>query len=443
MFLDCISCSSQSDVNCKLKPEDVRTYCASETCFGRNNPTTDLYTRGCLNAEEVPGCIADENCFICKDAQHCNKKQSTVLECFQCEGETCLEVDSATQTRQKCKEGSKCLTQINSNGQVVRRCTESAEEKCADEKTCSICEGQLCNGNVFPADRLRCLQCDSATAGDECSLSNGKFLKTCNTYNKDDQCFTFVDDKVLLHRGCVSDNNAGCKGDNCVKCWGDNCNNLGLAVPNTLKCVKCDSSKDAGCESGEVTVAPATCTGTHNLNERETCFVHRVTSADNKITVKRGCYFELPVTDKIACDSSASCHKCGVDGCNKIDDFSESLGFKCYVCDSSSNKDCEKENVPGSTPQVCAITPNSFNEGPGCFVQRRDKDSVIRDCKTSVTSHGTKLDTCSVNTEEKGKDCIVCDGDSCNKMGAPGSATSIKVSSSLIALLSVFLVKYL
>lgn len=351
-------------------------------------------------------------------------------------------VDFLTQNRQQCKEGSKCLTQLNSSGQVIRRCTESPEEKCEDEKRCKLCEEQLCNGEVFPADRLKCFQCNSTNAGDECSLANIKFLKPCNTYKETDQCFTFADDKSLLHRGCASDNNVGCNVDNCLKCSGDSCNNIGLAVNNTLKCVNCDSSKDNGCESGDVTVASETCNGTHHLNERETCYVHSVTSTDKKSTIKRGCYFDLAEAEKTACDNSESCHVCGVDECNKIDNFSESRGFKCYVCSSETNQDCDEENVPGITAEVCAITPNSFNEGPGCFVQRNDK-VVVRDCKTSATLQNTTLNSCSVDTEVKGKNCIVCDGDSCNKMEAPGSATSVKIYSSLIALSAIFLIKYL
>lgn len=443
MFIDCLSCNSGTDVNCKNNPENVRTYCQSETCFGRNNPETNIYTRGCLKETEVQGCVEDLNCFTCKDSEHCNEKQDPVLECFQCEGDSCVNIDFATQTRQQCKDGGKCITQLNSNGQVVRKCTASENEKCTDNTTCSICESQLCNGGLFPADRLKCLQCDSATAGDECSVSNDKFLKACNLYKKDDQCFKFADDKDLIHRGCVSDNNVGCTDDNCVKCSGDKCNNEGLEVANTLKCVKCDSSKDEECEAGKLTVEPVLCNGNHNLNKPETCFVQNVTSGDNKITTKRGCFQELSTDEQTACIDSETCHTCGIEGCNKVDNFSESKGFKCYICSSENNKDCEKEIGSGVNAETCPQTPNSFNEGPGCFVQRVDKDVVVRDCKTSASSHKISFDSCSVDTEEKGKTCIVCEGDSCNKMAAPGTATSVKIYGSLIALSAVFVVKYL
>lgn len=325
---------------------------------------------------------------------------------------------------------------------MVRRCTESPEEKCQDEKRCNICDSKLCNGEVFPTDRLKCLQCNSANAGDECHLADEKFLEPCKTYNERDQCFTYADETSLLHRGCDSDNNVGCNDDNCLKCSGESCNIIGLEIPNSLKCVICDSSSDNGCESGDVTVASAACSGTHNLNERETCYVHNVTSTDNKITTKRGCYFNLAEAERTACDKSESCHVCGVDSCNKIDNFSENRGFKCYVCSSETNKDCEKESVPGIIAEICSITPNSFNEGAGCFVERNNK-VVVRDCKTSALSRNTSLESCSIDVEEKGNNCIVCDGDSCNKMGAPGSAPSVKIYSRLIVLSAMALVKYL
>lgn len=433
-----MECNSATNADCKDKPEAITSFCQSETCYFREN-IENVVSRGCLSVETEQSCVEDKDCTSCKDEQHCNIKQDTTPECFSCQGDGCSEIDFATQTRVKCNEGSKCITQLNNQGLVVRGCTQSAQEKCLDENTCKVCDGRLCNGEIFPTDRLKCIQCKSTAQGDECSLASEKFSRTCNIYNKEDQCFTYADERGLLYRGCASDKNQACTEDNCLKCSGDNCNTNGLQVPNKLKCIKCDSSKGEECEADKIKAEAVTCTGNHNLNERETCFVQKVASEDNKVTTKRGCFFELAVADQKSCTDSETCTQCGIDGCNKVDNFSENRGFKCYICNSKDQKDCEKENVPGVDPQTCPTTPNSFNEGPGCFVQRIDKENVIRDCKTSASVHDTKLDTCSVDKEEKDKNCIVCTGDSCNKMGAPGSASSIKVFGGLIALTIMFL----
>uniref|UniRef100_T1GQZ3 DUF753 domain-containing protein n=1 Tax=Megaselia scalaris TaxID=36166 RepID=T1GQZ3_MEGSC len=290
--VDCLECNSATNADCKDKPEAITSFCQSETCYFREN-IENVVSRGCLSVDTEQSCVEDKDCTSCKDEQHCNIKQDTTPECFSCQGDGCSEIDFATQTRVKCNEGSKCITQLNNQGLVVRGCTQSAQEKCLDENTCKICDGRLCNGEIFPTDRLKCIQCNSTAQGDECSLASEKFSRTCNIYNKEDQCFTYADEKGLLYRGCASDKNQACTEDNCLKCSGDNCNTNGLQVPNKLKCIKCDSSKGEECEADKIKAEAVTCTGNHNLNERETCFVQKVTSEDNKVTTKRGCFFEL------------------------------------------------------------------------------------------------------------------------------------------------------
>lgn len=133
---------------------------------------------------------------------------------------------------------------------------------------------------------------------------------------------------------------------------------------------------------------------------------------------------------------------CEGDGCNKIDKYSESRGFKCYVCNSATDEYCDLYPDMYHT-KVCPITPNSFNEGPGCFVHRHKDGSIVRDCLTSAKRLKIDLDECNKNVENKGKSCILCNSDSCNARDAPGSAASIKVYGSLMVLPLLFVVKYL
>ncbi|KAL5278392.1 hypothetical protein ACFFRR_003177 [Megaselia abdita] len=366
---------------------------------------------------------------------------SATLECYQCQGRYCLVLKDFSSRIQQCNEGSKCLTELDSMGQIVRRCTRSPEEICINKDTCNICEGNLCNFEIFPSDRLRCLQCDSNDYV-KCNSASIQFLKPCEIYKKDDECFTYANYLDNLYRGCVSDNNRACTEHNCVKCHGDNCNNGGIDVPNTIKCVKCDASKGDVCEEGKLTSEPVICGGTHRLNERESCFFQNTTQA----TIKRGCFFELSSTEQNACTNSRTCHTCEKEGCNKVDNFFEYKEFKCFVCktDASNTKACEiYPEGPAMRSQICKVPPSSFNEGAGCFVHRSKEGVITRDCKTSISNHSIDLADCSKDYKVKNKKCIYCNDDSCNTQDAPGSAVSIKTFKNLMVLPVLMFVKYL
>lgn len=75
------------------------------------------------------------------------------------------------------------------DGRVTRKCLSPEEILCSGRK-CVTCPGLLCNGGIYPTDRLTCNKCNEA----ECSNPLNIKPSVCETVVANDQCVTTFSD---------------------------------------------------------------------------------------------------------------------------------------------------------------------------------------------------------------------------------------------------------
>lgn len=331
----------------------ITNTCKSPTCYSSVDATGKVI-RGCTD------CTSDSStCNLCNHAVKCNS--GIYQSCYLCKGTACI---SSPTHITHCPPSHICYTKLTSDGFVERGC--AAEDFQCSETSCSTCSGDNCNQEVFPVNRLSCLQCNGT---DDCD--KGAIIgEYCSKYFEKDECFSYADDNNRMIRGCLSDDTQHhCTSSNCEKCNSTNCNNLKFNErPSKLKCYQCD---DCRVIDGQTSLCKS-----YPFNAEEKCY----TVADNTTnTVERGCYYDV-ANIETKCVNGAHCSICSADSCNNQSVIS------CYEC-----VDCLITTVNTSVTQC---TPGGF-----CLSKIDESNRVIRECSDKKCAS---------------EDCDTCDKDKCN-----------------------------
>uniref|UniRef100_T1GCA8 DUF753 domain-containing protein n=1 Tax=Megaselia scalaris TaxID=36166 RepID=T1GCA8_MEGSC len=226
--LQCVQCENCFNSTTLPQMSYCDIYNPEDECYTYFDPKTLLTIRGCTSSSMPPMC---GNCNLEKcQTDGCNNKQPEISNffCYECYGsdEDCVSGKNLEAVR--CAHGDRCITQYdNSTGNLWRSCVASKTEECSKEDEangfCEICTKDKCNDQLMPSDRLYCLQCEGQNAT---NCYNGTVGSTpCLRAQKFDRCYSYIDHKDVMHRGCESD--GFCDGsDQCVYCGKDGCNNV-------------------------------------------------------------------------------------------------------------------------------------------------------------------------------------------------------------------------
>lgn len=378
----CIECDSIYDIDCTDNPSDedskICGYVGStekQGCFMKVTPDFNRVKRGCVN--ELDSYHKDECntkqdlCKIC-DEDNCNLK-AHFQQCYTCNStyhSDCLKVSEESTPLMICEEYmASCMTGIDRRGYTHRRCrfNKTIEE---DDVLVEFCEENKCNDNIYPDDRLQCFQCEGTKeceflASDE-SENGALESQPCSVYSQYDQCFTLLDSKGKMHRGCTTDSTDSrilCENDAgwCEKCFDNECNNEPKFKQANLACLKCNNSMECAFQLDEDD--RELCTSIVKIDEHETCYTYNPEHGD---VVERGCTLDSPLNNKFSswCKIRKDCEECGWDGCNRENKKYHS----CVKCDNTiaGNEDCDNPKDIHAYIHDCDGTSYSF-EKRGCY----------------------------------------------------------------------------
>lgn len=158
----------------------------------------DKIEKGCmsdLDEDTQNKYRADDDCEICT-TEKCNSKVVKKLNCAQCEKDkNCAEPSELQKTKDCTKEWSSCLVGIDKNGEIHRDCGSTEKQAEAKYKKYDFCYTEACNDQIFPNNRLKCLQCQGDTDCELKTSDSKKKLqpKVCEIYTDNDQCYTYYE----------------------------------------------------------------------------------------------------------------------------------------------------------------------------------------------------------------------------------------------------------
>lgn len=302
--LQCFVCEDCHENTTLSSPRVCDKFAADDTCFTHTDPKTMKTSRGC-HSQAIPVC-ADCVYQTC-EGNACNNEvpEISTFSCHEClgsEGDCVSGLDTLGTVR--CGHGNRCITRYDlETKQVERRCVASDKEQCAkNDENCKICEGENCNKGVFPEDRLSCLQCTSENNVDDCY--NGTVASTlCDTYDRFDSCYSFIDHSDKMHRGCVS--GGYCENtDKCYKCNLNGCNTHNKTDepnpnPSAFECYKCLGA-DALCLLG---TSP-----TEVCQNGDQCIM--------KVTEEKKIERRCVLNEEEVCAANTTCTSCKEHRCN-------------------------------------------------------------------------------------------------------------------------------
>ncbi|XP_053668179.1 uncharacterized protein LOC128718583 [Anopheles marshallii] len=246
--------------------------------------------------------------------------------------------------------------------------------------------------------------------------SSGTRTATVCSTPSEGRCYSRVDEKGYLVRGCLADISdpelkASCEKDgvNCLICDGPGCNG-GFLPKNTLSCVQCDSRLQLNRAQEQKDDNNVQYCRRHVQDDR--CYVR----TDTDGSLQRGCLSDL--TDDTLCNAGNSlvCDMCNENSCNKYAYPSNRLS--CYQCNSGHTSNCDAEQRNDELLQ-CRF----HRSKDGCFI-RTYQDEVIRGC---ISDLGNGTNPCE---GWKRNDCRTCYEDGCNYI----SKTALRNSSSLVGI---------
>lgn len=341
----------------------------------------NVVKRGCvqnLTQQQFEDCTRGELCKIChKD--YCNAKKGLTQTCYVCnsaEDPSCATLQSLLKTK-TCEDYSDvCKVYVKPNMTTNRGCASEMMQDIVDchpqAVNCRQCNENLCNGEIFPPNRLSCFH-----GSEECHDENENCYRDqnensdlnhpCEVYNFRDSCFLYLNENKTATRGCLSDSfySEFCTKNphKCKICQTSNCNSESVIQPAKLSCIKCESSEDReDCLWNFDKNYAKPCQNDVYFHEQETCFTFKV--SDKRII--RGC-----TLDQNLCQIN-NCTLCSGNGCNNGGYANQS----CYKCSSVNDKKCIDDlmNVEKSSCDGVKF------EDRGCYAIKDKDDFIHRGC---------------------------------------------------------------
>lgn len=276
------------------------------------------------------------------------------LECYACD--SAEDAECATRPGQQleveeCSQSNdECVTSITA-GLTRRGCLHRLYPNGYCAEPCDRCNTSLCNRHIFPADRLRCYQCNGATCIDV--STRPELLLPCPIYNEKDRCYTNILHLSNTQRGCEHTNLPADCPHVCLKCNYNGCNaELTVSESHCLQCTSNRLSGNPDCQREQLPELPNKCelsnaTVTQCVNKvmfghRERCYTHHNSQTE---VLQRGC------STTMGFFPSGQLHECYGDNCN-----AQCQDIACATCNSTSNPNCRsghalksEQCAPGTT----------------------------------------------------------------------------------------------
>lgn len=356
----------------------------------------DQIRRGCLAS--APANIKNKchtssvSCEKCSHQNDCNDRQIEEEYCLECDSvslDECFYKPNETTMRAKCPLSIKplgCYLLAKEVNTAERGCMSSLKESdrnhCkASSSKCKSCMGDVCNKKQrFQA----CVACNAKTYGCE---DGAKSLPQIICPQYDSSCYSVVDKRGDVHRGCVGDSIipdiSACDGRDCQLCNDKNRCNQEKGFRSV--CYECDSKSDPRCT--DKPEKHKSCNLTLNKNG---CF-HKIEEKDGKSRVRRGCVNSLPAAEWNTCEAgTGTCRTCKRNNCNDQKAFAT-----CINCSSTQDPNCVwLPNLSNRTK--C----KSYDDKCFTFL---DSQTVRRGC---LNEQGTKFSRECVGNPAK---CLQCD----------------------------------
>ncbi|KAH8300340.1 hypothetical protein KR044_013243 [Drosophila immigrans] len=444
---ECYVCESSDCVD--LKPSKCVSYREQLQCYLAFEDN-EIIAAGCASDFEtqvIAELVAQQRLLVC-DGQNCNNpsivmpQPNTCLHCSSLDDSRCATNPNTLLTTDICSQMpyTQCVTHIDAAGTTTRGCLATVAGDdfsgclAGTLDRCDICKGSNCNGlTVFPTNRRRCHQCDSASTP-ECANAPSS-SNYCPIYDAEDSCVTTLINEVT-HRGCSSSLKCADPSDSgtCRVCSGsDSCNTVdlerlhthgspGVWQPTPIKCLRCSNAEE--CSNGGGTIEQ--CVGLDN------CVT--IFDASDAVT-SRSCYGYLDATESSYCDEQPeNCPRCNSNSCNVADSLDSYV--ECLVCDSTTNPSCVGDASALTKTRQCykgCLTAfrQLFNEtsDPSYALVRNCQDD--KEAADSATCGSADNKLCAVCNEDKcNKDdlvtsrqsCLSCQGDACQNPQAASCA---------------------
>ncbi|XP_037051310.1 proprotein convertase subtilisin/kexin type 5-like isoform X1 [Bradysia coprophila] len=411
-YQECVTCSSNSTVNCIRSPGSVPTQtCRSyiDTCFV--HVENNIVTRGCLSEQPTVVQVecsrtSSDLCETCA-AGNCNNKVIDSEFCMECED--CRTNLNHTH-RVQCNLGVRQLGcyLFDDGGDIIKRgCINNdlhpgEVAMCRQQgQFCKTCYGNDCNAKeTFQ----RCRSCNSATDV-SCIRSGGSVAEiTCRDYM--DTCYVNVRDDIVT-RGCLAqpstptETRTECQRTNselCETCTANNCNSL---LIDGEFCLTCDSQVNPNCRD---TLNHTMRTQCNLAVTRRGCYRFD----DGGDIIKRGCLSHLISEEISYCRNQGQfCKTCIGDDCNAKIDFQQ-----CRVCNSTNGVECIRSATTVATRTCrnyldeCFVHVQNNITSRGCL---QENPNLTNDCR-----NGDICESCDYrgNCNDKivnGEFCITCD----------------------------------
>lgn len=379
--------------------------------------------RGCVTSlaeNMLRECQDGTDCKICH-GNMCNKKE-TFQKCFACNSEddpNCATLRGQL-TEKVCDDYmDTCKVYVRPNRTTHRGCFKDDQVECSPQSiNCKSCTENECNGEIFPANRISCYNCEGENANSDCykNLENNTELSyPCETFNFRDSCYLYITDQNIVHRGCMTDPTYPemCLSDpdRCRTCTTSGCNFESVMKAPTMSCIDCDTTQVPACRWGWSVSMAKKCEQEIFFFEKESCYT--LTVSDQTI---RSC-----TLDGNVCRVSPRCTLCTEgEACNRANTAQQF----CYQCSSKSDNNCGPQPFHTKNVTCTGIIPYDHR---GCYTWVGEGDVVKRGCYSDFTADDRR--NCELD-EEKCERCV--DESNCNEQ-QKGTA-GIKVFSSVLIL---------
>ncbi|XP_055701249.1 uncharacterized protein LOC129800686 [Phlebotomus papatasi] len=258
---DKISCETCNGLSCLITRGRALKECPSESdsCISVFCNSMIL-ARGCSSLTDTPQCgptaeltaikCSEERCELPSSSKKADPgvsiRASSCVQCNQGQNRDCS-VNALTLASTICAAGeTECYTKMD-NGRITRGClnqlSEGEQLYCKNEEfgeNCVTCSQSGCNRDIFPANRLKCHQCDSQT---DPSCNTAKSTRTatyCEDHSAENQCLTIISADKRVRRMCTTTPAANCNGAiSCSRCYTNGCNNEAVSIAQLQQMEQC------------------------------------------------------------------------------------------------------------------------------------------------------------------------------------------------------------
>lgn len=434
---ECYKCT---DDDCEdMEPQECSAHHPNDQCYVLYNTESSIIGMGCRSEFEmdvVTELVKQKQMLLCNE-KNCNTPVAlptpkTCSVCYSGENSACATNPNLVGNSQRCSAlpYTECFTRVNSIGHTERGCLGSLPNEtfygCLmnTDSLCETCVGDKCNEiDVYPGNRRKCQQCNSAT--DPLCASAPNSNSVCEVYDENDYCVTNLRNGITT-RGCST--SMKCDNENdprtCRTCNDDGCNTVNMEkvgengepgrwqdIPIT--CYSCKGEEDC-VNKGDF----RSCVN----NPLQNCMT--VFNDDGKV-IQRGCSDIVEADNESYCEANPEqCKHCNSNACNVATKLSEYV--ECLACDTDSNGQCFS-NVAGITKTrqcykhcMTALYPRFQEENPSLGLTRSCYDDMDPDDR-ELCEAGNK-ENCQVCSEAKCNvvnmpatrlSCNMCEGDNC------------------------------